>query len=73
MGRNIIYTNNDSISQTQAVAALADKAHAMLSPYVHDLMPPILRALRISDRPDIQCAATQALGSVISATGLVGT
>ena len=65
-----IYTNDIHI---QAVAALADKAHAMLSPYVHDLIPPILRALRISDRPDIQCAATQALGSVISATGLVGT
>ena len=62
-----------SLTHIQAVAALADKAHAMLSPYVHDLIPPILRALRISDRPDIQCAATQALGSVISATGLVGT
>lgn len=56
----------------QAVGALADKAQAMLTPYVHDLIPPILRALKISDRPDIQSAATQALGSVISATGLVG-
>jgi len=68
----LIHYSHSIFLLRQAVGALADKAHAMLCPYVHDLIPPILQALRVSDRPDIQCAATRALGSVISATGLVG-